>query len=152
MRCLFCHANSPHVKSCSFNSYQLGKSIIMENNCESPFRTVMLEKMFKSPLDSKEVKPVNLKEINTKIFVGRTDAEAKVPILWPPHAKGWLTGKDPNAGKDWGQKEKGATEDEMVGWHHRCNGHEFELTLGDSEGQGSLACYSLWGHKEQGMT
>ena len=149
MRCLFCHANSLRVKSCPFSSYQLGKSIIIENNCESPFRTVMLEKMLKSPLDSKEVKPVNPKGNQPWIFIARTDTEAKAPILWPPDAKNWLSlGKDLNAGKDWGQEEKEATEDEMVEWHHQCNGREFELTLGDSEGQGSLACYSSWGHKE----
>ena len=80
----------------------------------------------------------------------RLDAEA--PILWPPDVKHWLTGKDPDAGKDWGQEEKGATEDEMVGWHHQLNGHEFEQTLGDSEGQASLACCSPWGHKKSDTT
>ena len=79
------------------------------------------------------------------IFIGRTDDEAEAPTLWPPDAKSQLTGKDPDAGKDWRQEEKGMTEDEMVGWHHRLNGHEFKQTLGDSEVQESLECYSPWG-------
>ena len=86
------------------------------------------------------------------IFIGRTDIEAEAPILWPPDGKSWLTGKDPDAGKDWGQEEKGMTEDEMVGWHHWLNGQEFEQTSGDSEGRGSLACCSPWGYKELNTT
>ena len=86
------------------------------------------------------------------IFIRRTDAEAETPILWPPDAKSWLIGKDPDAGKDWRQEEKGMTEDEMVGWHHWFNGHEFEQTPGNGEGQGSLACCSPWGRKELDMT
>ena len=81
-----------------------------------------------------------------------TDAEAETPILWPPDAKSWLTGKDPDAGKDWGQEEKGATENEMVGWHHWLNGHELEQTQGESDGQRSLACCSSWGRKESDIT
>ena len=88
------------------------------------------------------------KEINVDYSLERLDAEA--PILWPPDVKCWLTGKDPDAGKDWGQEEKGATEDEMVGWHHQLNGHEFEQTLGDTEGEASLECCSPWGHKKSG--
>ena len=84
------------------------------------------------------------------IFIGRTDAEAETPILWPPNVKNWFTEKDPDAGKDWGQEEKGATEDEMVGWHHWLNGHEFKQILGDSEGQGSLACCSPIGSQRVG--
>ena len=114
------------------------------------FRTVVLEKTLESPLDSKEIKPVNPKENNPWIFIGRTDAEAGAPILWPPLAKIWLIGKDPDAGKHWRQEKKGTTEDEMVGWHHQLNGHEFEQTLGD--GEGSLACHSPWGRKESNMT
>ena len=91
-----------------------------------------------------------LKEI--RAFVGRTDAEADTPILWPPDAKNWLIGKDPDAEKDWEWEEKGMTEDEMVGWHHRFNGHEFGYTLGVGDGQGSLVCCSPWGHKELDMT
>ena len=86
------------------------------------------------------------------IFIGRTSAEAEAPILWPPDAKSWLIGKDPDAGKDRGQEEKGTTEDEMVGWHHWLNGREFEQTPGDGERQGSLACWSSWGCKELDMT
>ena len=82
----------------------------------------------------------------------RTDAEAEAPILWPPHAKSWLIWKDPDAGKDWRQEEKGTTEDEMVGWHHLLDGHEFEQALGVGDGQGSLACCSPWGHKKSDMT
>ena len=93
-------------------------------------------------MDSKEVKLVNPKWNQPWIFIGRTDTNAKAPILWPPDATSQLIGKEPDAGKDWGQEEKGATEDEMVGWHHPFNGHEFEQTPGDSEGQGSLTCCS----------
>ena len=93
-------------------------------------------KTFESPSDSKEIKKANSKRNQLWVFIGRTDAEA--PILWPPDAKSWLIGKDPYAGKDWGQ-EKGVAENEMVGWHHRHNGYEFEQILEDSEGQGSLA-------------
>ena len=113
------------------------------------FWIVVLEKTLESPLDSKEIKPVNPKGNQPWIFFGRTDAEA--PILWPPDAKSWLIGKDPDAGKDWGQEEKGMTEDEMVGWH-RLNGHEFEESLGDSEWQRSLGCYSPWGFEDLDTT
>ena len=89
-------------------------------------------------LDSKKIKLVHPKGNQPWIFIGRTDAEAEAPILWPPDAKNWLIGKDPDAGKDWRQKEKGMTKDEMVGWHHRLNGHEFVQAPGDSEEQGSL--------------
>ena len=90
------------------------------------FWTVVLEKTLESPLDSKEIQPAHPKGNQSWIFIGRTDAEAETPILWPPDAKNWLIEKDPDAGKDWRQEEKGMTEDEMVGWHHRLNGHEFE--------------------------
>ena len=93
-----------------------------------------------------------LKETQSWVFIGRTDAEAETPILWPPHVKSWLIWKDPDAGKDWRWEEKGMTEDEKVGWHHWLNGHEFEQTLGDDEGQGSLACCSPWGWKELDTT
>ena len=89
------------------------------------FWTVVLEKTLESPLDCKEIQPVNPKEDQSWLFIGRTDAEAETPILWPPHAKSWLIGKDPDAGRDWGQEEKGTTEDEMVGWHHQLVGQEF---------------------------
>ena len=113
------------------------------------FLTVLLEK---SPLDCKEIKPVNAKGNQPWIFIWRTYDEAEARILWSPDVKSWLIGKDPGADKDWGQEEKGATEDETVGWHHQLKGPESEQTLGDSEGQGSLACCSPWGHKESDMT
>ena len=115
------------------------------------FWTVVLEKTLKSPLDCKEIKPVNSKGNQSWKFTRRTDAKAKTPILWPHDAKNRLIGKDPDAGKDWKQ-EKGTTEDEIVGWHHQLNRHEFEQDLGVGDGQGSLACCSLWGHKESDMT
>ena len=107
------------------------------------FWTVVLEKTLESPLDYKEIQPVNPKGNQSWIFIGRTDAKA--PILWPPNAKSRFIGKGPDAGKDWRQEEKGVTEDEMVEWHHQLNGHEFEQILGNSNGQESLACCSLWG-------
>ena len=105
---------------------------VMQNWC---FQTVVLEKTLESPLDCKESKPVNLKENQSWIFIGKTDAETEAPILWPPDAKSWRIGKDPDFGKGWSQEEKGLTEDETVGWPHWFNGHEFEQTSGDSEGQ-----------------
>ena len=116
------------------------------------FWAVVLEKTLESPLDCKEIQPVYPKGNQPWIFIGRTDAEAEAPILWPPDIKYWLIGKDPHVGKDWGQEEKGAIEYELTGWHHWLNGNEFEQTPGDSEGQGSLACCSPWGHKESDMT
>ena len=95
-------------------------------------------------LDCKEIKPVNPKGNQSWIFVGRTNTEAETPVLWPPDAKNWLIGKDPDAGQDWRQEEKGTTEDEMVGWHHWLDGHEFEQALGFGDRQGSLACCSPW--------
>ena len=105
------------------------------------FWTVLLENL-QSPLDCKEIKSVNPKGNQSWIFIGRTDAEAEAPILWPPDAKNRLIRKGLDTGKDWRWQEKGATEDEMAGWHHCLNGHEFEQTRGGSEGQGSLACCS----------
>ena len=107
---------------------------------------VVLEKTLESPLDSKEIKPGNPKGNQPWMFIGRTDAEAEAPILWLPAVKSWLIGKDPDVGKDWWQKEKGVTEDEIVGWHHRFNGHDFEQTLGNGEGLGSLVWCSPLGH------
>ena len=108
------------------------------------FWTAVLEKTIESPLDSKEIKPFNPKGNQPWMFIGRTDAEAKAPILWSPDVNSQLIGKNPDAGKDWGQKEKVVTEDEMVGWHHCLNGHESEQSQGDGEGQGSLVCCSSW--------
>ena len=125
------------------------------------FQTVVLEKTLESPLDGKEIQPVNQKGNQFWIFIGRTEAETESPVLWPPDVKCRLIGKDPDAGKDWRQEEKGMTEDdwmaemgttEMVGWHHRLNGHESEQTWGDGDGQGSLVCCSPWGHNESDMT
>ena len=117
------------------------------------FWTMVLEKTLESPLDSKEIKPVNPKRNWSWIFIGSADAEAEAPILWPPDAKNWLIGKDPDTGKDRWQEEKGMTEDEMVGWHHWLDGHEYEQAPGDGNGQGSLAvCCSPWGHKESDTT
>ena len=114
--------------------------------------TVVLEKTLESSLDSKEIKPVHSKGNQSWIFIGRTDVEAETPVLWPPDANSWLIGKDADAGKDGRQEEKGMTEDEMVGWHHRLNRHELEQILWASEEQGSLACCSPWDHKELDMT
>ena len=115
-------------------------------------QTVVLEKTLESSLDSKEIKPVNPKRNQPWIFIGMTDAEAKASIPWPPYMKNQLIGKDPDVGKDWRQEEKGVTEDEMVGWHHQFNGHEFEQTPGDSKGQGILVCCTPWGHKQSDTT
>ena len=112
------------------------------------FWTVMLEKTLESPLDCKEIQPVNPKGNQSWIFIGRTDVEAETPILWPPDGKNWLIGQDPDAGKDWRWEEKGMADNEMVGWHHRLNGHEFEQAPGVGDGQGSLVCCIPWVHKE----
>ena len=116
------------------------------------FQTVVLEKTFESPLDCKEIQPVHPKGNQSQIFTGKTNAEAEAPILWPPDAKSWLTGKDPDARKDWRQEEKGTTEDEMVGWNHQLDAHKFEQAPGVAEGQGGLACCDPWGRKELDMT
>ena len=115
------------------------------------FWTVVLEKTLESPLDCMELQPVHHKD-QSWVFIGRTDAEAETPILWPPDSKNWVIGKDPDSGKDWGQEEKGMTEDEMVGWHHRPNGHGFGWTMGVGDGQGGLVCCSLWCCRESDTT
>ena len=109
------------------------------------FWTVMLEKTLESPLDCTEIQPIYSKGNQSCIFIRRTDVEA--PILWPPDGKNWLIEKDPDAGKGWRREKKGMTEDEMVGWHHWLDGHEFEQALGVGDGQGGLECYSPWGHR-----
>ena len=114
------------------------------------FRIVVLEKTLESPLDCQEIKPVNPKGNKPRIVIGRIDVEA--PILWPPDVKNWLLRKDPDAGKDWRQEEEGTTEDEMVGWHHWLNGHDFEQSLGVGDGQGSLVYCSPGDLKESDMT
>ena len=119
------------------------ESWALKNWC---FWTAVLEEALENPLDYKEIKPVNPTGNQSLIFIGRTDVEAETPILWPPDAKSWLIWKDPDAGKDW-RWEKGTTKDEMVGWHHQLDGHEFGWTLGVGDGQGGLACCSPWGHR-----
>ena len=114
-----------------------------KNGC---FWTVVLEKLLESPLDCKEIQPVHPKGDQSWVFIGQTDFEAETPILWPPEAKSWLIWKDPDAGKDWGQEERGTTEDEMIGWHHQLNGQGFGWPLGVGDGQGGLAFCGSWGH------
>ena len=146
----------PSSQGCGFSS---GHVWMWKLDCEESwapknwcFWTVVLEKILESPLDCKDIQPVHPKGDQSWVFIERTDAEAETPILWPSHAKSWLIGKDPDAGKDSGQEEKGTTEDEMAEWHHRLDGHEFEWTPGVDDGQGGLACCDSWGHKELNMT
>ena len=114
--------------------------------------TVVLEKTLESPLDCRRIQPVHPKRNLSWIFIGRTDAEDETPILWPPDMKNWLVWKDPDAGRDWRRQEKGTTEDETVGWHHRLERHEFEQVPGVGDGQRSVACFSPWGRKESDTT
>ena len=144
----------PSSQSYGFSSSYLWMSELdrkeswsLKNRC---FWTEVLEKTLESSLDYKEIKPVHPKGNQSWIFIGRTDAEA--PILWLPNAKNWLIGKDPDAGKSWGQEEKGTTEVQMVGWHHWLDGHEFEQRPGDGKRHGCLACCSPWGQKESDTT
>ena len=116
------------------------------------FWTVVLEKTLESPLYCEEIQPVHSKGDQPWDFFGRNDAKAETPVLWPPRAKSWLIGKDSDSGRDWGQEEKGTTEDKMAGWHHRLNGHEFEWTPGVGDGQEGLACCDSWDHKESDTT
>ena len=116
------------------------------------FWTVVLGKTLESPLDCKEIQPVHPKGNQSWIFIGRTDAEAEAPILWPTDANNWLIGKDPDTGKDWRWEEKGTTEDKIVRWYHQLERHEFGQALGVGDGQGNLACWSPWGRKESDMT
>ena len=144
------------VKAMVFSS---GHVWMWELDCEESwalknwcFWIVVLEKTLESSLDCKEIQPVHPKGDQSWVFIGRTNVEAETLILWPPDAKSWLIWKDPDAGKDWGQEEKGTTEDEMVGWHHRLNAHGFGWTPGVGDGQGGLACCGSWGHKELDTT
>ena len=125
------------------------ESWVLKNRC---FWTVVLEKTLESPLDCKEIQPVHPKADKSWVFIGRTDAEAETPRLWPPDAKSWLTVKDPDVGKDWGWEEKETAEDGMAGWHHQLNGHEFGWTPGVGDGQGGLACHSSRGRKKLDRT
>ena len=122
---------------------------VQKNWC---FCTVVLEKTLESPLDRKEIQPGHPKGDQSWVFIGRTDAEAETPILWPPDVKSWLIWKDPDAGKDWRQENKGTIEDEMAGWHHQLNGHGFGWILGVGDGQGGLVCCGSWGCKESDTT
>ena len=141
-----------HLVKASFSSIHVWmweldykESWKLKNWC---FWTVVLEKCLESPLDCKEIKPVNPKGDQSWMFIGKTDAEAETPILWPLDAKNWHIGKDPDDGKEWRWEEKGMAEDKMVGWHHWLDRHEFEQAPGVADGQGSLACCSPWGRKE----
>ena len=125
------------------------ESWALKNWC---FGTVVLEKTLESSLDCKEIQPVHSKGDQPWDFFGKNDAKAETPVLWPPHAKSWLIGKDSDAGSDWGQEEKGMTEDEMAGWHHWLDGHDFEWTPGIGDGEGGLVCCDSWGRKESDMT
>ena len=145
----------PRTKRLLISWLQSPSAVIMERPPQKKL-SLSLFPLFRqqtmSPLDWKEIKPVNPKGNQSWIFIGRTDAEAESPMLWLPDAKNWLIGKDLDAGKDWRQEEKGTTEDEIVGWHYRPNGHEYEQALGVGEGQGSLVCCRPWGCKESDMT
>ena len=146
----------PYCQSYGFSSSHVQMWELDHKESWSPknwcFCTVVLEKTLESLLDCKEIKPVRPKGDQSWIFIGRTDAEAETPIPWSPDVKNPLIGKDPDAGKDWRWEEKGTTEDEMVGWHHRLNGHGFGWTPGVGDRQRGLACCSPWGCKESDMT
>ena len=129
-----------------------GRFILIKSYINLNLWTVVLEKTLESLLYYKEIQPVHSKGHRSWVFFGRNDAKAETPVLWPPHAKSWLIGKDSDAGRDWGQEEKGITEDEMAGWHHWLDGLESECTLGVGDGQGGLACCNSWGHRESDMT
>ena len=141
-----CGFSSSHVWRWELNSKE---SWVPKNWC---FWTVVLEKTLESPLDCKEIQSVHPKGYQSWIFIGRTDAAAETPILWPPDVKNWFFWKDPETGKDWRLEEKGTREDEMVGWHHWLDEHEFEHTPGVGDRQGSLVCCSPWGCKESDTT
>ena len=125
------------------------ESWVPKNWC---FWTVVLKKTLESTMDCKEMQPINLKGNQSWLFIGRTDARVETPILWPPDGKNWHIGKDPDAGKDWRQKEKGMTKDELIGRHHQLDGHEFKQAPGVGDGQESLECCTWWGRKESYMT
>ena len=125
------------------------ESSVLKNWC---FWTVVLEMTLESSLDCKEIQPVHPKGYQSWVFFGRAYAKAETPILWPPHVKSWLIGKDSDAGRDWGQEEKRITEDEMAGWHHWLDGRESEWTPGVGDAQEGLVCCNSWGHKELDMT
>ena len=128
------------------------ESWALKNWCSWTVLELVLEETLESPLDCKEIQSVHSKGDQPWVFFGRNDAKAETPVLWPPHAKSWLIGKDSDAGRDWGQEEKGTTEDEMTGWHHRPDGHEFKWAPGIGDGQGGLVCCNSWGLKESDTT
>ena len=139
--------------------FSSGHLWMLELDCEESwvlknwwFWTVVLEKTLECPLDCNEIQPVHPKGDQSCVFIGRTEAEAETLVLWPPDVKSWLFGKDPDAGRDWGQEEKGTTEDEMAGWYHWLDGHEFESIPGVGDGQGGLVCCNSWGRKESDTT
>ena len=154
--CLNKSPKGPYSQSYGFSSSHVWMRELDHKEGQAPknwyFQIVVLEKNLESPLDSKETQPVHPEGNHYWIFIGRTDAEAEAPILWTPDVKSQLTRKDPDAGKDCRQEEKGMTEDKMVEWHNRLNGRKFEQALGDGEGQGGLVCCSAWGCKEPDMT
>ena len=130
-----------------------------ESDCEESwalknwyFWSVVLEKTLANPWDCKEIQLVHSEGDQPWDFFGRNDAKVETPVLWPPHAKSWVIGRDSDVGSDWGQEEKGTTEDEMAGWHHQCDGREFAWTPAVGDGQGGLTCCNSWGHKELDMT
>ena len=154
----WCRENFRYIRR-QRSGFSSGHVWMWELDCEESwvpknwcFWTVVLGKTLESPLDCKENQPVHSEGDQSWVFFGRTDTEAETALLWPPHAKSWLTGKDPDAGRDWGQEEKEMTEDEMAGWHHQLDGHKFGWTPGVGDGQGGLACCNSWGHKELDMT
>ena len=151
----YINMNPPQVYTCSPSLTLLSPpspyhpSGSFQNWC---FWTVVLEKTLENLLDCKEIQPVHSEGDQPWDFFGRNDAKAETPVLCPPHAKSWLIGKDSDAGRDWGQEEKGTIEDEMAGWHHQLDGHESEWSPGVGDGQGGLACCNSWGHKESDTT
>ena len=127
-------------------------TVVLEKTLESPLHCNQSILRRSDPTRSNQIQPVHPKGDHSWVFIGETDVEAKTPILWPPDAKSWFVWKDPDVGKDWGQEEKGTTEDEMVGWHHRHNGHGFGWTPGVGDGQAGLVYCGSWGHKESDTT
>ena len=142
------HLHLPNISICLINVLALFLNLITANT----FELWYWRRLLRVPWTAKRSNQSILKEISPGCFFGRNDAKAETPVLWPPHAKSWLIGKDADAGRDWGQEEKGTTEDEVAGWNHWVDGHEFGWTPGVGDGQGGLACCNSWGRKESDMT